>query len=117
MCLWRRRMGCSGSAGAGVQSAFDVHRLFSEGIEGREIRQLASYFGPFDDELTYLLEIKQRTLQRRERGAFTAPRTGPTVAGRGDFLGAAGISHQGHNRVVSGDSGAWSPLNKYTPCP
>lgn len=61
----------SGSARAGrrVQSALDVHRFLEAGIEGAAIRHLAAYYGLSNEDLTRLLGIKLRTLQRREKQA------------------------------------------------
>ena len=60
-------LGRGKAADAAVQSVLDVHRLLSEGIEGAAIRRFATYYGLSNDDLTRVLGIKKRTLQRRER--------------------------------------------------
>jgi len=62
-------LGWSGKGSAAFQSALDVHRLLSEGIEGSAIRRLAAYYDLTQEDLTRLLGIKKRTLQRREQEA------------------------------------------------
>lgn len=62
-------LGRPAAAGSDIQSVLDVHRLLAEGIEGAAIRRLASYYELSTDDLTRLLGIKKRTLQRREKVA------------------------------------------------
>lgn len=60
-------LGRSAAVRADVQSALDVHRLLAKGIEGKAIRRFAAYYDLSSEDLTQLLGIKKRTLQRREQ--------------------------------------------------
>lgn len=62
-------LGRSAQSGVGVQSVLDVHRLLAKGIEGSAIRRFATYYDLSNEDLTRLLGIKKRTLQRREHEA------------------------------------------------
>jgi len=66
-------LGRSGETGVGGRSVLDVHRLLSDGIEGSAIRRFATYYGLSNEDLTRLLGIKKRTLQRREQEARLPP--------------------------------------------
>jgi len=88
-------LGRSAKAGMEVQSVLDVHRLLSEGIEGSAIRWFATYYDLSTDDLTRLLGIKKRTLQRREQEARLPPgetdrlwRAAVTLTEATDILGS-----------------------------
>lgn len=52
-----------------IESVLDVHRVLEAGIAGSAIRRLASLYDLSNDDLTRLLGVKLRTLQRREKQA------------------------------------------------
>lgn len=71
-------LGLSSAAGSGRKSALDVHRLLSEGIEGKAIGRFSAYYNLSKGDLTQLLGVTKRTLLRREQ----EPRLPPSETDR-----------------------------------
>jgi putative toxin-antitoxin system antitoxin component (TIGR02293 family) len=60
-------LGRPAAADTAMESALDVHRMLEAGISGTAIRALASHYGLSNEDLTRLLGVPLRTLQRREK--------------------------------------------------
>jgi len=105
-------LGRSAKAGMEVQSVLDVHRLLSEGIEGSAIRRFATHYDLSTEDLTRLLGIKKRTLQRREQEARLPPgetdrlwRAAVILTEATDILGSRAKASSwlhGENRALGG---------------
>lgn len=88
-----------------IRSVLDVHRLLETGFEGRAIRRFAVYYDLTNEDLTRLLGVKLRTLQRREKQARLP-------SGESDRLWRAAVILHGATQVLGSRAKATSWLHR-----